>query len=294
VTGARRSFVEMADRGALAVSGPEARPFLQGLISNDIDQVTPIQAVYAALLTPQGKFLFDFIILQLDDELLLETERTRLPQLIQRLTMYRLRSKVDLADASARFASAALLGADVAAALDLPERAGACRALGSGVLLIDPRLVQLGGRALLAREAFPDGLTQLGFEPASFETYDRHRLALGVPDGSRDLPIEKATLLLPSYALRLFRRADQPLRLVYGREDLGMPRYDLALLAPQVLGQVATEVYPGREERGTVGVSSATIVSPPVFWASLGLAVAVLLGLIVRLIRREDASGSPA
>src|SRR5918992_791191 len=195
MTGARRSFVEMADRGALAVSGPEARPFLQGLISNDIDQVTPIQAVYAALLTPQGKFLFDFIILQLDDELLLETEQARLPQLIQRLTMYRLRSKVELADASGRFVSAALLGADVAAALDLPERAGACRALGSGVLLIDPRLVQLGGRALLPREAFPDGLTQLGFEPASFETYDRHRLALGVPDGSRDLPIEKATLL---------------------------------------------------------------------------------------------------
>jgi tRNA-modifying protein YgfZ len=195
MTGARHSFVEMADRGVLAVGGPDARPFLQGLISNDIDQVTPTQAVYAALLTPQGKFLFDFIILQLDDELLLETERARLPQLIQRLTMYRLRSKVDLLDASARFASAALLGNDVAAALDLPERAGACRALGSGVLLIDPRLTRLGGRALLPRERFPDDLTQLGFKPASFETYDRHRLALGVPDGSRDLPVEKATLL---------------------------------------------------------------------------------------------------
>jgi tRNA-modifying protein YgfZ len=190
-----RSFVELADRGVLTVGGPEARPFLQGLISNDIEQVTPEQAIYAALLTPQGKFLFDFIILQHGDELLLETERTRLPQLIQRLAMYRLRSKVDLADASERFVSAALLGSDVAAALDLPERAGASRALGGGAALIDPRLARLGTRALLPRAELLDELGRLGFEPVSFDVYDRHRLALGVPDGSRDLPVEKATLL---------------------------------------------------------------------------------------------------
>jgi Protein of unknown function (DUF3999) len=103
------------------------------------------------------------------------------------------------------------------------------------------------------------------------------------------LPIEKATLLLPSYAVRLFRRADQPLRLMYGREDLGMPRYDLALLAPQVMGQVASEVSPGTEHASEAAGSVAAIVSPPVFWASLSLAVLVLLGIIVRLVRRDDA-----
>jgi hypothetical protein len=109
------------------------------------------------------------------------------------------------------------------------------------------------------------------------------------------LPIEKATLLLPSYAVRLFRGADQPLRLMYGRDDLAAPRYDLALLAPQVMGQVASDVAPAAERPARAASASAAVVSPPVFWASLGLAVVVLLGVIVRLVRRDDGvSSAPA
>lgn len=189
------AYVPLPERGMVALAGPEARPFLQGLTSNDIEQVTPEQAGYGALLTPQGKFLFDFMVMQHGDELLLESERTRVPQLIQRLTMYRLRSKVELVDASERYASAALLGEEVASALDLPRRAGACRSLDDGVALFDPRLLELGARALLPASALASALERLGFEPASFEVYERHRLSLGVPDGSRDLPLEKATLL---------------------------------------------------------------------------------------------------
>jgi folate-binding protein YgfZ len=195
MTGTKGSFIELSDRGFVAVAGPDARPFLQGLISNDIDQVTPERSIYAALLTPQGKFLFDFIVVQHGDELLLDTERDRLPQLIQRLVMYRLRSKVEIADASGRFCCAALLGEDVASALDLPLGAGATRSLGDGAALIDPRLVLLGGRAILPKDELPAALEELGFEPAPFELYERHRLMQGVPDGSRDLPVEKATLL---------------------------------------------------------------------------------------------------
>ena len=105
---------------------------------------------------------------------------------------------------------------------------------------------------------------------------------------NQPLPIEKATLLLPSYAVRLFRRGDQPLRLMYGRDDLAMPRYDLALLAPQVMGQVASEVSPGTEQGSDPTSTVVAIVSPPVFWGSLGFAVVVLLGVIVRLVRRDD------
>jgi hypothetical protein len=117
-------------------------------------------------------------------------------------------------------------------------------------------------------------------------------LWLTVDEGdNQPLPIERATLLLPSYAVRLFRPPDLPMRLLYGRNDLGAPRFDLALLAPQVLGNVATEVYAGPEEPAAATASSiATLVSPPVFWASLGVAVVVLLGLIVRLVRREDVT----
>jgi hypothetical protein len=113
-------------------------------------------------------------------------------------------------------------------------------------------------------------------------------IVLLVDEGdNQPLPIEKVTLLLPAYALRLYRPADRPLKLVYGRDDLLRPRYDLALLAPRVLGSAAPDVYPGPEQGGRETAAPATLVSPVAFWAALALAVVVLLGLIVRLVRRD-------
>jgi len=109
---------------------------------------------------------------------------------------------------------------------------------------------------------------------------------------NQPLPIEKATLLLRSYAIRLYRPAGQPLRLVYGREDLSAPRYDLALLAPRVMGSRAEEIHAAPEQPAHASSATPAIVPPRVFWASLGLAVAVLLGLIVRLVRREEGAAS--
>jgi folate-binding protein YgfZ len=188
-------FVLLADRGALAVRGGDARPFLQGLTSNDITQIREDQAGYGALLTPQGKFLFDFFIAQEAAQLLLETELARLEQLRRRLLIYRLRSKVDLEDVSTRFAVAALIGDDVAGLLDLPQSPGAARVLDQGLVFIDPRLARLGARSLLPKETAAATLGQLGFEELEPAAYDRLRLTLGVPDGSRDLVIEKSTLL---------------------------------------------------------------------------------------------------
>jgi hypothetical protein len=127
-------------------------------------------------------------------------------------------------------------------------------------------------------------------------------LAFSLPDSRRGevfllieegdnqpLPIEKATVLLPSYALRLFRRPDLPLRLIYGRDDIQAPRYDLQLLAPQLMGRRAEDVVPGSEQPFSPGAGqdTAPTVPPMVFWSALGLAVVVLLGLVVRLIRRD-------
>jgi hypothetical protein len=115
-------------------------------------------------------------------------------------------------------------------------------------------------------------------------------LFLLVEEGdNQPLPIEKATILLPSYAVRLFRRPDLPLRLVYGKDDIEAPRYDLQLLAPQLMGRLAEDVAPGPEQRLSAGTAAgaAQLVSPVVFWAALALAVIVLLGLVVRLMRRE-------
>jgi hypothetical protein len=188
-------YIVLADRGVLALRGADVRPFLQGLISNDIERIRPDHASYAALLTPQGKFLFDFFIVQHGDELLLETELARVGDLQRRLMMYRLRSKVEIEDVSAGFAVVALIGEGVAEMLDLPARPGACRALEHGLAFVDPRLVRMGVRALLPAQNAASAIAQLQLDEAPRAAYERLRLSLGMPDGSRDLIVEKATLL---------------------------------------------------------------------------------------------------
>src|SRR5829696_1457529 len=90
----------LLDRRALVrLSGPDARTFLQGLVSNDVDLLAPDRPLYAALLTPQGKYLFDFLLYDQGHAILLDGERDRLPALIQRLTMYRLRTRVTITNA---------------------------------------------------------------------------------------------------------------------------------------------------------------------------------------------------
>ena len=97
------------------------------------------------------------------------------------------------------------------------------------------------------------------------------------------LPITKARLLLPSYRLRLYHPG-RPLTLVYGREDVSLPRYDLALLAPQVMGAEARELIPVAADDKKPG-SVTSLVSPKFFWAGLVVAVLIILGIIVRLTR---------
>jgi folate-binding Fe-S cluster repair protein YgfZ len=89
-------FVALADRGVLAVSGPDRVEFLQGLVSNDMRRVSGERAVYAALLTPQGKYLHDFFMVEVGDAIWFDGEATRLADLKRRLSLYRLRAKVAL------------------------------------------------------------------------------------------------------------------------------------------------------------------------------------------------------
>ncbi len=97
------------------------------------------------------------------------------------------------------------------------------------------------------------------------------------------LPLEHARLLLPSFRLRFFAPPGGGLRLVYGREDLQAPRYDLSLLAPRVMGAAATEISAGPE---VARADQVAFISPRWFWILLGTSVAALLALIARLARR--------
>ncbi len=188
------SCIVLEDRGILAVSGPDRRSFLQGLISNDVERMSAAEVRYGALLTPQGRYLHDFMIADAGEAIWLETERARLADLQRRLSLYRLRAKVALAERP-ELAVAAIFGPGAAALVGLPEVRGAARPLTGGVAFVDPRLADLGVRALLPRAEAHSFLKALALTQADFAAYDRLRLALGVPDGSRDLVPDKALLL---------------------------------------------------------------------------------------------------
>ncbi len=111
-------------------------------------------------------------------------------------------------------------------------------------------------------------------------------LRLVIDEGDNaPLPITAARLLLPSYRLRFYHPGG-PVRLVYGRQDLDAPRYDLALLAPQVMGAAAGEIG-AAAVTSAAGAEPSPFISPRTFWIVLSLAVVVLLGLIVRLVRTQ-------
>lgn len=188
------SYAFLPNRSILSVSGPDARQFLQGLISNDMRKVSPSQAIWAALLTPQGKFLHDFFITEraTDGAFLIETETHRVEDLVRRLKLYRLRSKVDFLDEKSHLVIAAIFGG----AISWPSLSaeGSAAAFGSGVIYRDPRLATAGLRLVVSSQDVRS-LAGKGYREASAEDYDQWRLSLGLPDGSRDLALEKATLM---------------------------------------------------------------------------------------------------
>jgi folate-binding protein YgfZ len=180
-------------RGVLAVSGVEARSFLQGLVTNDVTKVGPDRAVWAALLTPQGRYLHDFFIAQgPDGGLWLECEAERRQDLIRRLTIYKLRAKVGIADVTEAMAVVRLFGAGAPERLGISPEPGSAQALGGGIVFTDPRDARLGARAILPRAEAAGLPDQLGIAAGRPDQYEALRLALGVPEGGCDLEPEKA------------------------------------------------------------------------------------------------------
>jgi len=194
-----------AERGLITVSGEDRQAFLQGLISNDTAKVAADRAVYATLLTAQGRFLFDMFVAakpldQGPDAYLLDCATDRRADLIKRLSMYRLRARVAVADADADWCVALLFGPNAtegaAQAVGLTPEAGTAVAFGGGIAYVDPRLAELGVRLVLPRARAAEMLGGLkATDDVSGGHYHRLRVALGVPDAARDLIPEKSILL---------------------------------------------------------------------------------------------------
>ncbi len=163
--GTKPFFVTLPDRALISVSGAEAHGFLQNIITNDMDLLKTQPVIYAHLLTPQGKFMFDFFISGDGGNYLIEAEGgPRGEELLKKLTMYRLRSKVDVT---------------------LTNNQPVYLVIGTKEAP-DPRHPDLGHRTIIK----PDNI-----EEQPFDIWDRLRITLGVPDGSRDMAIDKSTMI---------------------------------------------------------------------------------------------------
>jgi tRNA-modifying protein YgfZ len=168
-------IAELADRGVVRVAGEDAGKLLQGVITGDMDLLARQPAIHAALLTPQGKVLFEFFVAKTADGYLLETGADQAAALAKRLAMYRLRAKATIEDASTAYRVLALWGSS---AQSPSEAVGA-------VSFADPRLPALGHR-ILAEAAHAS--VSHGAD-ATAADYHAHRVALGVPEAGKDYPL---------------------------------------------------------------------------------------------------------
>ena len=184
-------WTKASDRGLIEVSGPEAESFLQGLISNDVTKADGSQAVYAALLTPQGKFLHDFFVVRAGNSLLLDCEAARQSDLFQRLRRYKLRAKVELRE-RADLAVVLVWGDDAGEILGMGSEVQQALA-GEVIACRDPRLSALGYRLIAPMEQ-PIPALDHG-EASDLTDHEQLRHELGVPEGSRDLAVDRALLL---------------------------------------------------------------------------------------------------
>ena len=104
----KNEVITLEDRGFIQVNGAEAKDFLQNIVTNDIEKVTNSSTIFTSILTPQGKYLFEFFILKLKDSYLVECEKKSTAEIIKLLNFYKLRAKVNLIDLSEKYVAAVI------------------------------------------------------------------------------------------------------------------------------------------------------------------------------------------
>jgi hypothetical protein len=172
------SYAHLSDRSLIRVGGADAQHFLQNLVTADIDGMVEGGASACALLTPQGKILFDFLIYRQEGSYLLDVPSATAADFLKRLTFYRLRAKVDLEMLPEDFGVIALWD-DTANAGEVPDS----DLEGALAEVTDPRLPALGKRIA---GPVADLAPKLHATAADLAAYDRHRISMGVPEGLKD------------------------------------------------------------------------------------------------------------
>lgn len=191
----------LSHRGILRLSGSDRASFLQGLVTNDVNKISLERGIYTAFLTPQGKFQHDlFITAHLNDQneevWLIDCERDRADILLKRLSLYKLRSHVTLENISGQFSVLGIWNLDHEfLEVDFSNSLGAVKNIDQGMILLDPRLKEMGARVIIPSDQVDAFCHDYKMSQKPFEDYDDHRLLWGVPDGGRDILIDRGIIL---------------------------------------------------------------------------------------------------
>ncbi len=171
----------LEDRGVLYINGSDTNEFLQNLITNDIYKVNDKNSCYASLLTPQGKFLYDFIVVKYKNGFFLDCEKNIAEELYKKIISYKLRSKIDILNLSNEFVVAAFSHSKFLEFQGAKSLAGFTTKYREDPVFLDPRNKELGGRLIINLEKLYLSLKKLNLKPENPKIYYDYSFNLGIP-----------------------------------------------------------------------------------------------------------------
>ena len=170
----------LEDRGLLYINGEDAKNFLQNIITNDVNKVSENSSCFSALLTPQGKYLYDFIISKHKTGYFLDCEKENIENLYKQLNLYKMRSKVEILNLSNEFVIAALSKEKFLSIENSNDIEGYTLKFREDLILLDPRDKELGARLIINLEKLYLSLKKLELKTSDIENYYLHSHKLGI------------------------------------------------------------------------------------------------------------------
>ena len=170
----------LKDRGVLSISGQDSKDFLQNLVTNDINKVTETQSCFSSLLTPQGKYLFDFMIVKHKDGYFLDCELNQINGLINRLNVYKLNSKIEITNLSHKFQVTVMSNEKFISINNSKNHEGATITYRDDPFFIDPRNKKLGARGIVNLEKLYLSIKKLELKLEDSKNYYELSYNLGI------------------------------------------------------------------------------------------------------------------
>ena len=171
----------LEDRGILYINGEDSFDFLQNLITNDLNKVSEDSSCFASLLTPQGKYLFDFMIVKHKEGYFIDCEKKVIDELFKKLDLYKLRSKVEILNLSNEFVVAAISKEKFLVFENSKDVIGNTIKYRSDPIFLDPRNTDLGGRIIINLEKLYLSIKKLDLKSSNIKEYYDHSFNIGIP-----------------------------------------------------------------------------------------------------------------